>query len=137
MDLHFYYYERKVQPRPDQGYAWVVALSCFFINFVLVGIARSVAVLYVALVETYGVTREEATLPFSIRVALRNLSGPLIGLLGLRYGIRAVTMVGGFVAAFVLLRAKYNLDHILLGSHPWIRIRIVYCPTHDDHKSIL
>ncbi|GIX71568.1 uncharacterized protein CEXT_578761 [Caerostris extrusa] len=57
------------------GLSWVVALSCFFINFVLVGIARSVAVLYVALVETYGVTREEATLPFSIRVALRNLSG--------------------------------------------------------------
>ncbi|CAL1273234.1 unnamed protein product [Larinioides sclopetarius] len=97
MDFN-YYYAKQRRSGPDQGYAWIVAVACFFINFLLVGIARSVAVMYVALVETYGVTRAQATLPFSIRVALRNLSGPLIGLLGLRYGIRAVTTVGGFVA---------------------------------------
>ncbi|GIY01509.1 monocarboxylate transporter 14 [Caerostris darwini] len=124
-------------PGPDQAIGWLVAMACFFINVIMSGIARAAGVLYVALIELYGVSRESATTPFSIRVCVRNTTGPLIGLLGLRYGIRAVTMVGGFVAAFVLLRAKYNLDHILLGSHPWIRIRIVYCPTHDDHKSIL
>ncbi|GFT59208.1 uncharacterized protein TNCV_3891591 [Trichonephila clavipes] len=74
MDMD-YYYKKKKGPGPDQGYAWVVAIGCFFINAILVGIARSVAVLYVALVEEYGITRQQATLPFSIRVSLRNLSG--------------------------------------------------------------
>ncbi|GFT26420.1 hypothetical protein NPIL_666311, partial [Nephila pilipes] len=73
MDMD-YYYEKKRRSGPDRGYAWVVAIGCFFINAILVGIARSVAVLYVALVEEYGITRQQATLPFSIRVSLRNLS---------------------------------------------------------------
>lgn len=60
---------------PDRGYAWAVAAACFCINFLLVGLARSVAVLYVALVEQYGVSRQQATLPFSIRVSLKNLAG--------------------------------------------------------------
>ncbi|XP_055934687.1 uncharacterized protein LOC129964046 isoform X1 [Argiope bruennichi] len=111
MDLGYYYTNRK-RSGPDQGYAWVVAIACFFINFLLVGIARSVAVLYVALVETYGITRQQATLPFSIRVALRNLSGPLIGLLGLKYGIRAVTAVGGFVAAIGSILCYFAPDVI-------------------------
>ncbi|CAL1273233.1 unnamed protein product, partial [Larinioides sclopetarius] len=40
-----------------------------------------------------------ATTPFSIRVCVRNFTGPLIGILGLKYGIRISTAVGGFIAA--------------------------------------
>ncbi|KAG8192785.1 hypothetical protein JTE90_019103 [Oedothorax gibbosus] len=84
---------------PDSGRAWLVAGACWCINFVLVGLARSVAMLYVSLVEQYGITREQATLPFSIRVSLKNLAGPLIGLLGQKYGIRRVSSAGGVIAA--------------------------------------
>ncbi|KAG8192786.1 hypothetical protein JTE90_019104 [Oedothorax gibbosus] len=89
----------KEPPGPDQASGWLIAMACFSINFICAGLARTAGVLFVALIELYGVSREAASAPFTIRVCVRNMTGPLIGLLGLRYGIRAVTIVGGFVAA--------------------------------------
>ena len=60
---------------PDQGFAWVIAVACFIINFIMAGLARTVGVLFVALIDLYGVSREAATTPFSIRVCVRNLTG--------------------------------------------------------------
>ncbi|XP_035232516.1 monocarboxylate transporter 9-like [Stegodyphus dumicola] len=84
---------------PDQGFGWVIALICFAINFILIGVARSVGMLYVSIIEEYHVPRESALRPFSIRVAIKFLAGPLIGLLGQKYGIRRITTAGGAVAA--------------------------------------
>ncbi|GBN37066.1 Monocarboxylate transporter 14 [Araneus ventricosus] len=89
----------KEAPGPDQAKGWVIAMACFWINFIMLGLARTAGVLYVALIELYGVNREAATTPFSIRVCVRNFTGPLIGILGLKYGIRISTAVGGFIAA--------------------------------------
>ncbi|XP_054706322.1 monocarboxylate transporter 12-B-like isoform X2 [Uloborus diversus] len=89
----------KTSSGPDEAIGWLIAMSCFFINFIMAGLARTAGVLYVALIDIYGVSRESATTPFSIRVSVRNMTGPLIGLLGQKYGIRKVTTVGGFVAA--------------------------------------
>ncbi|GFT59215.1 uncharacterized protein TNCV_3891641 [Trichonephila clavipes] len=50
-------------------------MACFFINFIMAGLARTAGVLYVALIELYGVSREAATTPFSIRVCVRNMTG--------------------------------------------------------------
>ncbi|GFQ90052.1 monocarboxylate transporter 9, partial [Trichonephila clavata] len=84
--------------RVDQGYAWMVAISCFMINFIMAGLARAAGVLYVAVIELYGVSREAATTPFSIRFSVRNMSGPVVGILGNRFGIRATVMMGGILA---------------------------------------
>ncbi|XP_055934297.1 monocarboxylate transporter 12-B-like [Argiope bruennichi] len=89
----------KKAPGPDQAKGWVIAMACFWINFIMLGLARTAGVLYVALIELYGVSREAATTPFSIRVCVRNFTGPLIGILGLKYGVRISTAVGGFIAA--------------------------------------
>ncbi|XP_015917798.2 monocarboxylate transporter 9-like [Parasteatoda tepidariorum] len=101
---------------PDQAAGWVIALACFFINFILAGLARSAGVLYVALIELYGASREAASSPFSIRVCVRNMSGPLIGLLGQKYGIRKVTTLGGFVAGLgsILCYFAPNITYITL-----------------------
>lgn len=58
-----------------------------------------VGILYVAVIDTYGATRQEATLPFTFRKSLRCLAGPIVGIVGQRYGIRAVTLGGGVIAA--------------------------------------
>lgn len=60
---------------PDQAFGWVIALACFFINFIMAGLARTVGILYIAIIELYGVSREAATTPFSIRVCVRNMTG--------------------------------------------------------------
>ncbi|KAF8783147.1 Monocarboxylate transporter 5 like protein [Argiope bruennichi] len=82
----------------DGGYAWVVAIACFMINFIMAGLARAAGVLYVAVIELYGVSREAATTPFSMRFSVRNMSGPLVGILGQRFGIRATVLMGGLLA---------------------------------------
>ncbi|KAG8200640.1 hypothetical protein JTE90_022262 [Oedothorax gibbosus] len=84
---------------PDTGRAWVVAFAACIINMILSGISRMIGILYVAVIDTYGVTRAEATLPFTVRNSIRSLSGPLVGILGQRFGIKKVTLFGGIVAA--------------------------------------
>ncbi|GIY68178.1 monocarboxylate transporter 2 [Caerostris darwini] len=83
---------------PDKGYAWVIAFAACIINMILSGMARMIGILYVAIIEDYRVTRKEASVPFTVRNAIRYLSGPLVGILGQRYGIRTVTFLGGFIA---------------------------------------
>ncbi|KFM58399.1 Monocarboxylate transporter 9, partial [Stegodyphus mimosarum] len=84
---------------PDRGHAWVIAIAAGVITMILSGISKMVGILYVAVIDTYGVTRFEATLPFTFRKSLRCLAGPVVGVIGQRYGIRTVTIVGGIVAA--------------------------------------
>ncbi|GBN31872.1 hypothetical protein AVEN_237836-1 [Araneus ventricosus] len=68
----------KKAPGPDQTIGWVIAMACFMINFIMAGLARTAGVLYVALIELYGVSREAATTPFSIRVCVRNMTGEIV-----------------------------------------------------------
>lgn len=84
---------------PDKGYAWVVAFSACIINMILSGLSRMIGLLYVACIDAYGISRQEATLPFTIRNAVRCLSGPIAGIAGQYYGIRTVTFWGGIMAA--------------------------------------
>ncbi|XP_035221583.1 monocarboxylate transporter 13-like isoform X1 [Stegodyphus dumicola] len=84
---------------PDRGRAWVIAFAACIINMILSGLSRIIGILYVAVIETYGVTRQEATIPFTVRNSIRSLSGPLVGVIGQRYGIRMVTFWGGVVAS--------------------------------------
>lgn len=60
---------------PDKGRAWLVALAACIINMILSGLSRMVGILYVAVIDEYGVTRQEATVPFTVRNAIRMLSG--------------------------------------------------------------
>ncbi|KAF8782660.1 Monocarboxylate transporter 9 like protein [Argiope bruennichi] len=84
---------------PDKGRAWLIAFSACIINMILSGLSRMIGILYVAVLDTYHVTRQEATLPFTVRNAIRMLSGPLVGIIGTRFGIRTVTFFGGLMAA--------------------------------------
>ncbi|KAG8177240.1 hypothetical protein JTE90_028695 [Oedothorax gibbosus] len=84
---------------PDRGHAWIIAMAAFVITMILSGISKMVGILYVAVIDTYGVSRQEATLPFTFRKALRSLAGPLVGAIGQRFGIRSVTLFGSIVAA--------------------------------------
>ncbi|GFT53876.1 monocarboxylate transporter 13 [Nephila pilipes] len=83
---------------PDGGWAWVVAISACIINFIMAGLGRMSGILYVAFIETFGVDRKAASTPFSVRSSTRNLLGPVVGILGQKYGVRMVTITGGIMA---------------------------------------
>ncbi|XP_054717562.1 monocarboxylate transporter 9-like [Uloborus diversus] len=84
---------------PDKGRAWLIAFCACIINMILSGLSRMIGILYVGVIGTYGVSRQDATLPFTVRNGIRCLSGPIVGVIGQRYGIRAVTFAGGVVAS--------------------------------------
>lgn len=63
---------------PDKGQAWVVAIAACIINMILSGLSRMIGILYVSVIEAYGVSRQEATLPFTVRNSIRCLSGKIV-----------------------------------------------------------
>ncbi|GIY01507.1 hypothetical protein CDAR_196861 [Caerostris darwini] len=83
---------------PDEGYAWSVAIAACVINFIMNGLGRMSGILFVAFMELYEVDRKSASMPFSVRSSARNLIGPIVGILGQKYGVRSITMFGGVVA---------------------------------------
>ncbi|GIY23785.1 monocarboxylate transporter 6 [Caerostris darwini] len=92
---------------PDSPRSWAIALAACVINTLLSGISRTTGLFYVALIETYGVSRLQANLPFTMRNAVRNLGGPLVGAIGQRYGPREVTIVGGVFASLGIILCTF------------------------------
>ncbi|XP_055934864.1 monocarboxylate transporter 12-like [Argiope bruennichi] len=90
--------KRKVEG-PDNGYAWIVAVAACVINFIMAGLGRMSGILFVAFIELFGVDRRSASMPSSVRSSARNLLGPIVGILGQKYGVRSITMIGGIVAS--------------------------------------
>ncbi|GBM91803.1 Monocarboxylate transporter 9 [Araneus ventricosus] len=92
---------------PDSARSWAIAVADCFINALLSGLTRTTGLLYVALINTYGASRFQANLPFSIRVVVRNLAGPIVGALGQRFGIRNVVLMGGVLASIGILLCTF------------------------------
>ncbi|XP_054716904.1 monocarboxylate transporter 13-like [Uloborus diversus] len=102
----------KKEEGPDQARAWAIALAACVINALLSGISRTTGLFYVALIDTYGVSRLEANLPFTLRNVIRNLGGPLAGAIGQKYGVREITIVGGIFAASGIILCTFAPDVI-------------------------
>ncbi|CAL1273196.1 unnamed protein product [Larinioides sclopetarius] len=83
---------------PDKGWAWAVAFAVCAINFIMAGLGRMSGILYVAFIDIYGVDRKGASTPFSVRSSTRNLLGPVVGILGQKYGIQVVIISGAFMS---------------------------------------
>ncbi|GBM14876.1 hypothetical protein AVEN_28600-1 [Araneus ventricosus] len=83
---------------PDQGWAWAVAFAVCAINFIMAGLGRMSGILYVAFIDIYGVDRKGASTPFSVRSSTRNLLGPVVGILGQKYGIQVVIISGAIMS---------------------------------------
>lgn len=63
------------------------------------GMARLSGVLFVASVPRYNVGREKASFPYTFANFMRNTSGPLVGYLGHKFGVRAVTTFGAILGS--------------------------------------
>lgn len=83
---------------PDQCWSWVIAMAGFIINMLLSGISRAAGIFFVALINDFGASRREANIPFTIRNVVRNMAGPVVGMIGQRYGVQEVTIIGGICA---------------------------------------
>ncbi|XP_035231779.1 monocarboxylate transporter 5-like isoform X2 [Stegodyphus dumicola] len=89
----------KEEEGPDQLRSWAIAIAACVIKTLLCGSNRVTGLFYVVMIETYGVSRSEANLPFTVRNILRDIGGPLAGIIGQRHGPFMVTLLGSFLAA--------------------------------------
>lgn len=62
---------------PDQARSWVIAFAACFIYILVSGIQRTTGLFYVAIINTYGVSRLQANLPFTMRNIVKNLAGKI------------------------------------------------------------
>ncbi|GFR30787.1 hypothetical protein TNCT_696561 [Trichonephila clavata] len=92
---------------PDSARSWAIALSGCVINAFMAGILRATGHIYLTLIETYGVSRFQANLPFTVRNVVRNLGGPLAGAVGQRFGPRNVTLLGGLLGSLGILLCSF------------------------------
>jgi MFS family permease len=92
--------KRKIRaPGPDGTASWVVAFAAFLINFIMAGLSRMSGILYVSFIEMFEIDRKGASMPFSVRSSTMNLLGPVVGILGQKYGVRKVSVIGGILGA--------------------------------------
>ncbi|GBN60563.1 Monocarboxylate transporter 9 [Araneus ventricosus] len=102
--------------RPDSGYSWVIVVCCAFIHFALFGLVRSGGVMYVAILQNYDVSREEASWPFALCAAVFQLIGPAVSVITHYISQRKACLLGCSIAT-IGIAACYFADSVV-----WIMV---------------
>ncbi|EEC11867.1 monocarboxylate transporter, putative, partial [Ixodes scapularis] len=96
------------------GWRWMIAFSCAWMNFFHRGLIRSMAVVYVQLIQTFGITREEAALPLSLVSVIAGCSGLSVGVLMHYLNDRILVVIATLISAtgLVLCYTATNMTQI-------------------------
>lgn len=78
---------------------WMIAFSCAWMNFFHRGLIRGTAVVYVQLIQTFGITREEAALPLSLVSAIGGVSSLSVGILTHYLNDRILVVIATLISA--------------------------------------
>ncbi|CAN7979994.1 unnamed protein product [Ixodes pacificus] len=78
----------------DSKRSWAVAVACCWINAFSLLTIRSASVIYVEILETFSVTREQASWPLSLITVFYCLVGPIVGALANYIAIHKLISVG-------------------------------------------
>lgn len=78
----------------DSPRSWAVAAACSWINAFTFSLIRSSAVVYVALLHAFPVTRERASWPANLSIVCYFLTGPIAGVLARHIPIWKLSVVG-------------------------------------------
>ncbi|CAL1271143.1 unnamed protein product [Larinioides sclopetarius] len=103
----------------DKGWSWVVVFAACFVSFILDGIFRTSGVLLVPFIEEFRVTKDEASWPLDVCLAVLSLAGPFSGMLGPHFGVRPVVIAGSVIGAiglsFCFFSVSFNIIICLFG----------------------
>ncbi|GBN08861.1 hypothetical protein AVEN_60842-1 [Araneus ventricosus] len=91
-----------VERKRETLYSWLIAFACFWLSFLTVGLHRSSGIIYVAVVQVFNVSREQASWPFSLCGSLMCLLGPLAGFLTHYFSIRSILVSGIAISAVAI-----------------------------------
>lgn len=86
----------------DSRWSWITAGFLGWVLFVATSSVRVAGVLFYGIVDTYGVTRQEASWPVTLNGCLLNLGGPVMGALCGRFSCRAVILTCAFLTGIAV-----------------------------------
>ncbi|XP_077533545.1 uncharacterized protein LOC144145722 [Haemaphysalis longicornis] len=119
---------------PDSSRSWLVAVACSWNLLWSSLVRRSSGVIYVALVDTFGVNREQTSWTLSVSISLAWLLGPVIGALTKCVPLMALSIAGTAVCSVSAIGCVFAGDmtavFLLLGICAGIGNGIVM-PTSD------
>lgn len=81
----------------DSRHSWVVAAFSSWFLFMFVIVQRVFSVIYVGILSTFGVTRQEASWPMNIMDLFTSITTPIFGYLCARFSCRAVLLCCGLL----------------------------------------
>lgn len=76
----------------DSRWSWITACFCGVVLFMGTATTRIAGIFFYGIIETFGVTREQASWPVSLAGTMLLLGGPIIGVLCRRFSCRAVLL---------------------------------------------
>lgn len=82
----------------DSRWSWITASFCAWVLFLTMATPRMCGIFFYGIVESFGVTRAEASWPVTLAGTLTVLGGPIAGYLCERFSCRAVLLVCSFLA---------------------------------------
>ncbi|XP_077509292.1 monocarboxylate transporter 9-like [Amblyomma americanum] len=99
----------------DSHHSWMVAGFCSWFLFMGCIAQRVFGVVYVGILEEFGVTRQEASWPMNIIDLLASLSNPVFGYLCSRYSCRAVLLWCGLAGPLGVILCYFAPNVIFIA----------------------
>ncbi|CAN7998562.1 unnamed protein product [Ixodes hexagonus] len=96
---------------PVAGNRWVVAAACCWMNIFGFAMLRSTAVIYVGVLQSFNVTREQAAWPLSLAGVCYSFAAPAAGVLARYISVWKLTLAGS-VASSIFVSSCYFANGI-------------------------
>ncbi|XP_074594634.1 monocarboxylate transporter 12-like [Brevipalpus obovatus] len=93
--------------KPDSGQAWIILAACAAIFFLILGSFRCYGIIFISIMGTFNVTREEASWPLVLAGSLMNSSGLLSGFMSLYFSPRFIITLGCLISSSAVLSCYF------------------------------
>ncbi|KAM7291115.1 monocarboxylate transporter 3 [Ixodes scapularis] len=93
------------------GNRWLVAVACCWMNLFCFAMLRSTAVIYVAVLQTFHVTRGQAAWPLSLTGFFYTFTAPAVGVLARYFSVWKLTLAGS-VGGAISVSLCYFADDV-------------------------
>ncbi|XP_075542750.1 uncharacterized protein LOC142576490 isoform X2 [Dermacentor variabilis] len=82
---------------PDGRLSWAIAITCFVINFISSCFYRCTGMFFNSIMDTFGASRGDASVPVSLYGGFYNVAGLVAGALIKSFGVRYTIVLGGIM----------------------------------------
>ncbi|KAJ7988900.1 hypothetical protein DPEC_G00313980 [Dallia pectoralis] len=96
-----------IRPAPDGGWGWVIVVSSFLYNVLILGYHNSFGVYLISLLEEFGETSSKTAWVGSISYGFIMICGPLSGKLTVRFGARETSILGSLIVMISTVCSSY------------------------------